>query len=110
MNPEKKDLPSYETSSRLYVSFESTMVEVIEDAYDYGPVSIFSEIGGAIGVLTGISCISLVELLIAFHKKILAMFDNVTDIDDLNKKVFHKSGKMKEIPTALINSKCEISY
>ena len=93
MNPEARKLEHGQTSARVYLTFESTMVEVIEDSYDYNPVSIFSEIGGSIGVLTGISCMSIVELLIAFHRKLLAMFDNVTDIDDLKPKAkaFHKT-------------------
>ena len=100
MNPEKKKLAPGEATAKVYLSFESTMVEVIEDSYDYNPVSIFSEIGGSIGVLTGISCMSIVEFLIAFHRKLLAMFDNVTDIDDLKqKKAFQKSDKMKKTPS-----------
>ena len=99
MNPEKKKLAPGESTARVYLSFESTMVEVIEDSYDYNPVSIFSEIGGSIGVLTGISCMSIVELLIAFHRKILAMFDNVTDIDDFKPKSFLRSDKMKKTPS-----------
>ena len=100
MNPEKKKLAPYETTARVYLTFESTMVEVIEDSYDYNPVSIFSEIGGSIGVLTGISCMSIVELLIAFHRKLLAIFDNVTDIDDLKPRAFQKSDKMKKNPSS----------
>ena len=73
------------------------MVEVIEDSYDYNPVSIFSEIGGSIGVLTGISCMSIVELLIAFHRKLLAMFDYATDIEDLKPKAFHRT-QVKKTP------------
>ena len=96
MNPEKKKLAPYETTARVYLTFESTMVEVFEDSYDYNPVSIFSEIVGSIGVLTGVSCMSIVELLIAFHRKLLAIFDNVTDIDDLKPRAFQKSDKMKE--------------
>ena len=55
--------------ANIKISFKNTMVQVIEDSYDYNFISIFSEIGGSIGILTGISCMSVVEFLLWLHKK-----------------------------------------
>ena len=59
----------FEGEAHIKISFKNTMVQVIEDSYDYNFISIFSEIGGSIGILTGISCMSVVEFLLWFHKK-----------------------------------------
>lgn len=58
-----------EGEAHIKISFKNTMVQVIEDSYDYNFISIFSEIGGSIGILTGISCMSVVEFLLWLHKK-----------------------------------------
>ena len=74
-NPVTQNLPSFETSAKVYLTFESTMVKSIIDSYDYNSITIFSEIGGSVGVLTGISCMTIVELCLKFHKKLFAMFN-----------------------------------
>ena len=74
-NPDKRSLPSHETVAKVQVTFESTMVESIEDSYDYNAISIFSEIGGSVGVLTGVSCMTIVELCLGLHKKLFAMLN-----------------------------------
>ena len=51
-------------------------VEVIEDNYDYTFISIFSEIGGSIGVLIGMSCMTIVDGLLMIHKKIHSMINH----------------------------------
>ena len=48
----------------------SIQVEVIEDQYDNTFISIFSDIGGSIGVLVGMSCMTIVEGLLMLHKKV----------------------------------------
>ena len=74
-NPETKDLPGNSDEAKVFLTFESTMVENIIDTYDYNSISIFSEIGGSVGVLTGISCITIVEVCLKIHKKLFAMFN-----------------------------------
>ena len=75
-NPEFKELPPRFTDAKVYVTFESTMVENIVDSYDYNSISIFSEIGGSVGVLTGISCITVVELFLRIIKKSIELYKN----------------------------------
>ena len=62
----KDELPS----AHVTINFENTMVEVIKDSYDYDFISIFSEIGGSIGVLIGMSCMTIVEFGLMLHEKI----------------------------------------
>ena len=52
------------TTTRIHLSFDGFIVEVIEDSYDYTFISIFSEIGGSIGILIGMSCMTIVEFLL----------------------------------------------
>ena len=88
-NPETKDLPPRFTDAKVFVTFENTMVENIVDSYDYTSISIFSEIGGSVGVLTGISCITIVEFFLAIQKKLLELYQkrgNVTHIRVVNVK------------------------
>ena len=73
-NPETKDLPPRFTDAKVFVTFENTMVENIMDSYDYTSISIFSEIGGSVGVLTGISCITIVEFLLGIQKKLFEIY------------------------------------
>ena len=51
-------------------------VEVIEDNYDDTFISIFSDIGGSIGVLIGMSCMTIVDGLLMIHKKIHKMINH----------------------------------
>ena len=75
-NPELKELgPKYQ-DAKVFITFESTMVENIVDSYDYNSISIFSEIGGSVGVLTGISCITFVELFLRIIRKSIELFKN----------------------------------
>ena len=60
--------------AKVFVTFENTMVENIMDSYDYTSISIFSEIGGSVGVLTGISCITIVEFLLGIQKKLFEIY------------------------------------
>ena len=55
------------TNSLMLLSIQ---VEVIEDQYDNTFISIFSDIGGSIGVLVGMSCMTIVEGLLMLHKKV----------------------------------------
>ena len=52
------------TKTTIHLSFDGFIVQVIEDSYDYTFISIFSEIGGSIGVLVGMSCMTIVEFLL----------------------------------------------
>ena len=51
-------------------------VEVIQDNYDDTFISIFSDIGGSIGVLIGMSCMTIVDGLLMIHKKIPKMINH----------------------------------
>ena len=42
---------------------------MIEDSYNYSFLSIFSEIGGAVGIMVGMSCMTIIEYLLMLHKK-----------------------------------------
>ena len=53
----------------IYVTFENNLVQVIEDSYNYSFLSIFSEIGGAVGIMVGMSCMTIIEYLLMLHKK-----------------------------------------
>ena len=65
------------TKTAIHLSFDGFIVQVIEDSYDYTFISIFSEIGGSIGILIGMSCMTIVEFLLDaknyFSKLILAI-------------------------------------
>ena len=75
-NPESKALPPRFNDAKVLVTFESTMVENVVDSYDYNSISIFSEIGGSVGVLTGISCITIVEIFLKIIKKLIDLYKN----------------------------------
>ena len=61
--------------AKIVLTFENTMVEVIQDSYDYTFISIFSEIGGSIGIMIGISCMTIVEFILMVHKRIHGMMN-----------------------------------
>ena len=52
----------------LRITFQNPMVKVIEDHSKHSSLSIFSEIGGSLGLLLGFSCIGIVEYIQKFHK------------------------------------------
>ena len=49
--------------------FENYIVKEITDSYDYNFISIFSEIGGSLGILVGMSIMTIVECLANFFLK-----------------------------------------
>ena len=63
------------TVAKIALTFENTMVEVIQDSYDYTFISIFSEIGGSIGIMIGISCMTIIEFFLMVHKRIHGMMN-----------------------------------
>ena len=106
-NPETKDLPPRFTDAKVFVTFENTMVENIMDSYDYTSISIFSEIGGSVGVLTGISCITIVEFLLGIQKKLFEIYQKrgkVTPIRVIKVKENMK-GQLPEIRYWIFNEK-----
>ena len=50
--------------TEIRIKFTNFIVEEIVDSYVYNFYIIFSEIGGAIGILVGLSCMSLVDFTI----------------------------------------------
>ena len=54
----------------VQIGFNDLLVEVIKDSYVHTFISIFSEIGGSLGVLVGISCMSVVEFMINIYKNL----------------------------------------
>ena len=58
-----------DSESIIYLTFENDLVQVIEDQYIYSFMGIFSEIGGAVGILVGMSIMTIVEYLLMLHKK-----------------------------------------
>ena len=70
LNPPSQKYDYYKnTVSKQTISFKNFIVESIEDSYDYSFISIFSEIGGSIGILVGMSCMTIVEFLMEMYKK-----------------------------------------
>ena len=55
--------------SIMYLSFENNLVQVIEDQYVYSIMGIISEIGGALGILVGMSVMTIVEYFLMLQKK-----------------------------------------
>ena len=43
--------------------FKDFIVEEVKDSYVYSFISIFSEIGGSLGILVGLSCMTIVEFI-----------------------------------------------
>ena len=68
--------------SIMYLSFENNLVQVIEDQYVYSIMGIISEIGGALGILVGMSVMTLVEYLLMLHKKaaMLTRFQEASNV------------------------------
>ena len=54
----------------IKIELQSYIVESITDSYDYDFISIFSEIGGSLGILVGLSIMTLVEFFIDLQKGI----------------------------------------
>ena len=52
----------------VQIAFNDLLVEVIKDSYVDTFQKIFSDIGGSLGVLVGISCMSVVEFTINIYK------------------------------------------
>ena len=52
----------------IRIELQSYIVESITDSYDYDFISIFSEIGGSLGILVGLSIMTLVEFFIDLQK------------------------------------------
>ena len=70
LNPPPQKYDYYKnTVSKQTISFKNFIVESIEDSYDYSFISIFSEIGGSIGILVGMSCMTIIEFLMEMYKK-----------------------------------------
>ena len=60
------------------IHFNDFIVEEIIDSYVDNFITIFSEIGGALGILVGLSCMTVVEFLVYFvsgKNKVLATGD-----------------------------------
>ena len=87
--------------SIMYLSFENNLVQVIEDQYVYSIMGIISEIGGAVGILVGMSVMTIVEYFLMLQKKAALLRRHfqentnivrpitpteVLDIEDQNKK------------------------
>ena len=48
--------------------FKNYDVEQFEDSYVYSFITIFSEVGGSLGVLIGLSCMTIVDFFIEIYK------------------------------------------
>ena len=54
---------------KVDIYFENYIVKEITDSYDYNSISIISEIGGSLGILVGMSVMTMVECLANFLLK-----------------------------------------
>ena len=71
LNPPSPKSYNYKNSvSFQTISFQNFIVESIEDSYDYSFIRVFSEIGGSIGILVGMSCMTIVEFMIEIYMKL----------------------------------------
>ena len=50
--------------SSVKLLFRDYIVEEITDTYNHNFISMFSDVGGALGILVGLSCMTVVEFLI----------------------------------------------
>ena len=61
---------NYEETVSIQIFYESFIVEVIKDSYTYTFINIFSEVGGALGILAGLSCMTVIEFLTNIFKSL----------------------------------------
>ena len=61
----------------VQIGFNDLLVEVIKDSYVHTFISIFSEIGGSLGVLVGVSCMSVVEFMINIYTNLCSKCKNI---------------------------------
>ena len=54
--------------SDFKIYYAEFILEQLEDSYVYSFISIFSEIGGSLGVLIGLSCMTIVDFFIDIYK------------------------------------------
>ena len=59
--------------TQMQFSFKEFIVEEILDSYVYSFITIFSEIGGALGVLIGLSCMTIIDFFITVYKSCCKM-------------------------------------
>ena len=78
--------PPGDVKGSLYITFQNSLVRVIEDHCKHSFVSIFSEIGGALGVMIGMSCMTLVEYVLTLHRKIFLKTRQVLDTNQVQPK------------------------
>ena len=72
-----------DSHSIIYLTFENDLVQVIEDQYVYSIMGIISEIGGALGILVGMSVMTIVEYFLMLQKKAALLrrhFQDTTNI------------------------------
>ena len=62
-NPESAIRASFGNFVNVKIYFKDFIVMDITDSYVYNFISIFSEVGGSLGVLIGLSCMTIVEFL-----------------------------------------------
>ena len=58
----------YNPYTTFLLNYKGYIVEHLEDSYVYSFVTIFSEIGGSLGVLIGLSCMTIVDFFIRLYK------------------------------------------
>ena len=85
-HPEGSGPPPGDVKGSLYITFQNSLVKVIEDHYKHSFVSIFSEIGGALGVMIGMSCMTLIEYVLTLHRKIFLKTRQVLDTNQVQPK------------------------
>lgn len=56
-------------TTEFMIYYAVFMVEQLEDSYVYSFISIFSEIGGSLGVLIGLSCMTIIDFFIEIYEK-----------------------------------------
>ena len=72
INPTTPQIEINEETVSIQIFFESFIVEVIKDSYTYTFINIFSEVGGALGILAGLSCMTVIEFLTSIFKSMPA--------------------------------------
>jgi hypothetical protein len=66
---DKTEIPARSTNSTIgsiYINVASPMIEHVIDSYSYDFLGLFGECGGTLGLLLGLSCLSLIDVILQY--------------------------------------------
>ena len=71
------------------ISFKSYIIEEIKDSYYYDFTTILSEIGGSLGILVGVSCMTIFKFCIYVQTRITSLHQRYHHGQILNRHKFN---------------------